>query len=88
MRQAGVGITIDAPTTTKVILRNLSVWNFAQGLQVMGTSRVVVKTSIFGSFGAGLSNVRSNGNPVIYYELLYGDNGAGSFAGPVQRRDF
>lgn len=146
IRQGLVGITVDSPSSVKVILRNLTVRNFLEGLRAMNDSRVVVencifesnrdfglramnnsslhvtgssiqatgfripvsgpstpgngiqfegttkgavlKTSIMGSFGVGLSNVRTDARPVIYYELLYGDNGGGMFAGPVQRREF
>lgn len=145
-RQASVGITVDSPDSVKVVLRNLTIRNFLEGVRATVNSRVliencifehnlnfgiraagassvnvmgssitgtgfripvttspspghgiqfegtskgsVVKSSVVGSFGAGLSNVRSDGRPVIYYELTYGDNGGGMFAGPVERREF
>jgi hypothetical protein len=147
-RQAEVGITLDTPATSKVILRNLKVRNYLEGVRAMNNSRVyiencrfehnlnfglramgdsnlhvtdtsvlatgfrfgsspnttpspgtgiqfegtsrgaVVKSSIVGSFAFGLANQRVNSRPVIFYELMYGDNGSGAFFGTVERREF
>lgn len=146
-RQAASGITVDALATSKVVLRNLTIRNFAEGLTALNNSRVsvencvfehnlnfglraagssrlhvtgcsiqgtgfrvggapnntatpgnaiqyegtakgaVVKTSIVGSAAVGLSN-QSSAGAIIFYELTYGDNGGGMFAGSVQRTEF
>ncbi len=61
--------------------------NPGNGVQFEGTSGgSIVKTSILGSFGIGLSNVSSR--TVIYYEYNYGNNDGGAFSGAFQRNAF
>jgi hypothetical protein len=47
---------------------------------------VIFKSSITGGFNAGLVNLSMDG-PILYYELLYGDNTINTL-GPVSRRTF
>jgi hypothetical protein len=146
-RQAATGITIDTTASSKVVLRNLVIRNYAEGvravnsarvfienceiehnlnygLRAMGDSRMhisetsilstgfrvpitgpatpgigisyegsargaVVKSQMIGNFSTGLSNMSTGGGAaVIFYELMFGDNGGGAFSGPVTRYEF
>jgi hypothetical protein len=60
------------------------------GISYEGNARgAVVKSSMVGNFSTGLSNSSSGGGAaVIFYELMFGDNGGGAFAGPVTRYEF
>jgi parallel beta-helix repeat protein len=46
-RQNAVGITIKEPEDRLVILRNLIIRNFAEGVQIKGPSRVLIENCVF-----------------------------------------
>jgi parallel beta-helix repeat protein len=46
-RQAGVGITIKVPEDNLVILRNLIIRNYAEGVRILGPSRVLIENCVF-----------------------------------------
>jgi hypothetical protein len=71
LRQGAPGITVDMPTGSRVILRNLTIRNWATGIEVLNNSQVTVENCQiennlnYGIRAAGNSRVTVSGSSIV-----------------------